>query len=151
MRKIREVLRLRYEPELSVWQIAMSCRIGRATVRRYLEIAQESKLVWPPPSDLDDHALERLLFQKKAAETPRVHTPRHPMPDWNMVERELKRKGVTLTLLWREYLEQHLNGYRYSTFAEKYIDWKRSSGLSVTMRQTHKAGAWVGSRECFGC
>jgi transposase len=140
MRKIREILRLHYELELSARQIATSCLIGRDTVRRYVERAHAINLVWPPPETLDDQALERLLFrnQRSAVQTQRL--TKHPMPDWNSVERELKRKGVTLVLLHREYLERHPNGYCYSRFAQRFIEWKRSNGLAVTMRQTHKAG-----------
>ena len=37
MRKIKEVLRLRFEVGLSGHQIAHSCGMGRTTVREYLE------------------------------------------------------------------------------------------------------------------
>jgi len=67
----------------------------------------------------------RLTFQQLAAAGLRMH-------------RELKRKHVTLAILWDEYIEQHPDGYRYSRFCELYRGW--AGGLSVTMRQTHAGG-----------
>ena len=59
-------------------------------------------------------------------------------PDWAVVHRELKRKHVTLSILWDEYIERHPEGYRYSRFCELYRSWEGK--LSVTMRQTHLGG-----------
>ena len=55
-----------------------------------------------------------------------------------MVHSELKRKGVTLTLLWEEYQALHPGGYRYSRFCDLYRDWRGK--LTTSMRQVHKAG-----------
>jgi transposase len=50
----------------------------------------------------------------------------------------LKRRGVTLALLWQEYRAEHAQGYAYSWFCERYSDWRKR--ISPTMRQTHLAG-----------
>src|SRR5712692_2948958 len=63
---------------------------------------------------------------------------RRAAPDWAGVHRELKRKHVTLQILWDEYIERHPDGYRYSRFCELYRGW--TSRISVTMRQTHAGG-----------
>src|SRR5260370_1124677 len=63
---------------------------------------------------------------------------RRAEPDWAAVHRELKRKHVTLQILWDEYIERHPDGYRYSRFCELYRGW--TSRISVTMRQTHAGG-----------
>ena len=63
---------------------------------------------------------------------------RHVEPDWAEIHRELKRKHVTLTMLWDEYIERCPEGYRYSRFCELYRSW--ASRLSVTMRQSHTGG-----------
>jgi transposase len=60
------------------------------------------------------------------------------VPDCASLHTELKRKGVTLTLLWEEYLSEHPQGYRYSQFCELYRQWARK--LKLSMRQIHKAG-----------
>ena len=99
MRKIREVLRLTWEAGLTARQIAGSLQLARSTVGEGLRRFHESGLSWPLPAELGDADLERRLFP------PPVRAPgRHrPVPDWAVVHQELKRKGVTLALLWEEY------------------------------------------------
>ena len=60
------------------------------------------------------------------------------LPDWPAVHRELRRKGVTLQLVWEEYRATHPDGYGCSRFCELYRAWE--GRLSPTMRQTHVAG-----------
>ena len=62
----------------------------------------------------------------------------YPQPDWALVHRELRRKGVTLALLWEEYRAVHPDGYGYSRFCELYTRWE--GRLSPVMRQRHPAG-----------
>jgi transposase len=59
-------------------------------------------------------------------------------PDWAMIHRELRRKHVTLSILWDEYIAQNPDGYRYSRFCELYRGWEGK--LTVTMRQSHAGG-----------
>ncbi len=60
-------------------------------------------------------------------------------PDWVEIHREMRRKGVTLVLLWQEYRERSAGAdYHYSQFANLYRQWLGT--LDVVMRQTHKAG-----------
>src|SRR5260370_34028563 len=63
MRKIREVLRLRFGLGLPQDQIARSCSISQATVHRYLERAAATALSWPLPEDCDDRHLQQLLLR----------------------------------------------------------------------------------------
>ena len=84
---------------------------------------------------MTDAALEAALFA--AVGTKQGHR-RHLEPDWCEIHRELKRKHVTLAMLWDEYIERHPDGYRYSRFCELYRSW--ASRLSVTMRQAHIGG-----------
>lgn len=133
MRKIRDALRLQ-AAGLSKRRIAASLSVGRATVRDYLQRAERAGLAWPLPDDLSDEALEQRLFP--ALQT--VRTKERPPPDWPVIHRELRKRGVTLMLLWEEYRAVHLDGYGYSQFCELYRRWK--GRLSPTMRQTHLAG-----------
>jgi len=134
MRKIKEVLRLKWAKELSNRQIARICGIGRPTVAEYLRRAEAAGLTWPLPAGLDEAALERRLFPPPPALSARARG----VPDWAVVHRELKRKGVTLFLLWQEYREAHPEGYQYSWFCEHYRAWQGK--LDVVMRQDHRAG-----------
>jgi len=106
MRKIREVLRQKWALGLSVRRIARSVGLSRPTVSGYLRRAERCGLSWPLPEDLDDAELERRLYPPLPAS--RVGRPE---PDWVEVHRELKRKGVTLELLWDEYKASHPDGY----------------------------------------
>ena len=98
MRRVREILRLRWELGLSARQVARSCGLAHPTVLNYVRRAEACGLSWPLPASLDDEALERRLFPP----LPPSGVLR-PEPDWPTVHRELKRKGMTLQLLWDEY------------------------------------------------
>ena len=134
MRKIREVLRLKWECGLKNRAIARSCSISHSTVSEYLQRAKAAGLSWPLPADLDEDALFLLLFP----------TPSHPnskiipCPDWSLIHTELRRKSVTLRLLWVEYREAHPDGYGYSQFCELYRQWAKR--LKPSMRLSHKGG-----------
>ena len=62
-------------------------------------------------------------------------------PNWAYVDEELRRKGVTRSLLWQEYRADHPDGYGYAWFCEHYDAWKQRT--SPTMRQRHGAGEKV--------
>ncbi len=134
MRKIKEVLRLKWAKDLSNRQIARICGIGRPTVAEYLRRAEAAGLTWPLPAGLDEAALECRLFPPPPALPARARG----VPDWAVVHQELKRKGVTLFLLWQAYRETHPEGYQYSWFCEHYRAWQ--GRLDVVMRQDHRAG-----------
>ena len=134
MRKIKEVLRLKWAKGLSNRRIAAACGIGRPTVSEYLRRASEAGLTWPLPSDLDDGQLERLLFPPP----PALPADARGIPDWASIRQELKHKSVTLFLLWQEYRQANPDGYQYSWFCEHYRAWRGQ--LDVVMRQDHRAG-----------
>jgi transposase len=133
MRKIKEVLRLKFELGLSYEEIGQSCNIGSTTVGEYLRRVKEAGLGWPLPEDMDDSSLERLLYPGSPG--PSV---KRTVPDWENVHQQLKRKGVTLFLLWQEYKEIYPDGYEYSWFCRSYKEW--SGKIDVTMRFNHRAG-----------
>jgi transposase len=97
MRKIRDVLRLRHAEHLSTRAIAAATRLPRTTVRHYLDRASEAGLSWPLPAETDDRELEERLFGRAA---PPPLSSARPVPDWEMVHREMHRPHVTLQLLW---------------------------------------------------
>ena len=96
--------------------ISERLQVSKTSVSTYLLRAREAGLSWPLPSLYDsDRALERALFR-------RVGRPPQDLcePDWPLVAQELKRKGVTLTLLWQEYRAAHPEGYGYTWFCETF-------------------------------
>lgn len=134
MLKLRELLRLKLECGLSNRNIARSCNISRSTAADYLERFKRCGLTWPLPENLSDMELERLLFPSGVLVRPSKPT----LPDFSYIHNELKKKGVTLFLLWQEYRETHPDGYQYSWYCEIYRAW--AGKLDVSMRQIHKAG-----------
>ena len=116
MRQVREVLRLGFAG-ISKHEIARRTGLAPSTVRETLRRFEGAGLVWPLPDDVTDEDLEARLY--KSAGTKQGHR-RQVEPDWVQIHRELKRKHVTLSILWDEYIEQRPDGYRYSRFCELY-------------------------------
>ncbi len=135
MRKMREVLSLRFDAGLSIRQISASTKISVGAIQKLLVKANELALSWPLSDKLDDSELARLFYpQADTRVSKRFHTP-----DWCTVHQELKRKGVTKLLLWEEYCQQYPNRCcSYSQFCDHYLHWLKKQKRS--MRQTHKAG-----------
>jgi len=133
MRKIRDVLRLKWTQGCSHRQIYRATGVSVATVSETASRAQRAGLDWPLVEQLSDEDLERRLYPA----APGPGAPR-PWPDPAHLHLELKRPGVTLRLLHIEYLEKHPDGYGYTQFCEHYKQWLGRRPLS--MRQTHRGG-----------
>ena len=123
MRKIREVLRLRFAQGLSQRAIGISLRLSTGAVNTYLNRARRAGLAWPLPDGLDDAQLERLLYPPP----PAVATEQRPVPDWAVVHRELRRPNMTLSLLWEEYRggAGSQDGFGYSCYVAARLMWRR--------------------------
>jgi len=119
-----------------VREIALRLKLSKTTVSTYLLRAREAGLnCWPLPADRDDDTtLKQALFQR-VGRPPRDLTE----PDWPRVSAEMKRKGVTLVLLWEEYRAAHPDGYGYTWFCQSYRAFE--SRLSPRYRNRHEAGA----------
>jgi len=135
MRTIKEILRLKWVCGLSDRLVSRSCSLGRATIAEYVRRAEAAGLSWPLPEGMDDAQLEALLFP---ISSPSPSGSSRLLPDWAEVREELKRKGVTLFLLWQEYKEAHPEGYQYSWFCKRYQAW--TGKLDLVMRQDYRAG-----------
>jgi transposase len=142
MRKVREVLRLRYECKRSYREIAVSCSISPGSVGAYLERAQLAGLDWEAIRELSEEQVEARLFQHVGRGEP----PLRAAIDYAWLQHELSRTGVTLQLLWGEYehgaLARSEHPYCYSQFCELFATWRGKRRLS--MRQVHRAG-----EKCF--
>jgi len=135
MRRIREVLRLKFQFELNDTQVANGAGISRSTVQAYLTRIAASGLTHEQLLALDDEALDKRLFPPRGASA-----SGRPLPDWERIERDMRGRGVTLRLLWEEYLSGVPNGYKYTQFLRLYRHWQNISRPPV-MRQVHIAGA----------
>lgn len=149
MRKLREVLRLRFELKLGYQQIGRSCSIGVGTVHKYLKRAEAAGLSWPLPEDWDEARLNAAVFPRRASSAAAEQNPSRTPPDFAAIDEQLRSsKYVTLQLLWEEYRHAQPEGYRYSRFCELYQRWR--SKLDVVLRQEHKGGEkmfvdWAGA------
>jgi transposase len=137
MRKIKEVLRLKYVCGVGEGEIAQSCQVSRSTVRNYLKSAEAAGLTWSQVAELSEAELESRLFHwgNSPADPPR------PLPDCQYIYDQLrsyKKVNLTLTQLWLEYKERHPDGYQYTQFCEYYHRWRGK--LDYCMRQEHRAG-----------
>jgi transposase len=135
MRRLREIVRLRFSVNLTMREMSRQTGIPESTVRAAIQRFQSSGLSWPLPEGMSDAELEAALYA--LCGTRRGQRSRAE-PDWAAIHRELKRKHVTLSILWDEYIAQNPGGYRYSRFCELYRGF--TDRLPVTMRQTHAAG-----------
>lgn len=138
MRKIKEILRLKLETGLGYHKIARSCNVSTSTVHDVINRAKAAGLTWPLPEELQT---EKELDKKLYSEQVPIAPLRRPEPDMNWIHHELKRKNVTLQLLWQEYKEKHPDGYQYSYFCEQYRHWKQK--LNPVLRQTYPAGKFM--------
>ena len=135
MRHVREILRLSLEAGLSTRIVGERIGVGSTTVRDTLKRFARAKLTWPVPAETGDADLERQLYGVPGVKPGRRKLPE---PDWSVVAREMKRKHVTLQVLWEEYIAEHPDGYRYSRFCDLFRGWE--GRLPLTMRQNHGGG-----------
>lgn len=135
VKKIKEILRLKYEAKLSNRMIAGACQVSNSTVGEYLKRAEAAGIRWPL-GEIGEEELYRKLFpEKQVAASER----KYPLPDWEAVQKDKRKKGVTLQLLWQEYKEKYPEGYQYSQFCEHYQRWKNSQ-VEPSMHIEHTGG-----------
>jgi transposase len=140
MRKVKEVLRLKYACGLSEREIAQSCQVARSTVADYLMKAKAAGLNWPDVAVLSDTQINERLF-------PVERIPRsvqRPLPDCQYIYDQLRtyqKFNLTLIQLWIEYKEKYPDGYQYTQFCDYYRQWR--GRLDYCMRQEHRAGEKV--------
>ena len=134
LRMIKDVIRLKLHAQLSHAQIATTLKISKGVVAKYVGLATAAGLDWQTVQDWSEQQLSTALQPRSLASQPIV------VPDWGRIHRELDRKGVTLMLLWQEYVAAHPEGrtWRYTQFCEHYKGF--ASTLKRSMRQHRRAG-----------
>jgi hypothetical protein len=143
MRYAKDILRLKYQNQLSVREIAGSCGLPASTVGVYLQRAEAAGLTWPLPEEIFEVQLTERLFRPAAAPPPGGAAK--PVPDWPALHEQLRRKSVTLQLLWQEYHHPHPEGYHRSQFCQLYRDWaglKVPTGCVVPVCPVKLPGGW---------
>jgi transposase len=138
MRKIREILRLKWECQCSNHLIACSVGVSSSTVSECIRRATAAHLSWPLPEGITEEELSAALYPPAK----KINAEERGIIDWAKIHEELKRKHVTQMLLWQEYKAEYPQGISYSRFCDCYRVWTKE--LEVWMRQTHKLG-----EKCF--
>lgn len=154
MRKLKDALRLKFEGQQSHQQIATALGISKGVVTKYAGLAIAARLDWPAIAAMDEASLERRLLP-----APRPSDLFAPA-DYGRIHQELRRKGMTLALLWEEYCAETADLYsadhpvkpwRYSQFCENYRRFAKS--LERSTRQIHRAGEklFIDFARHYGC
>jgi len=133
MRKISEIFRQRFELRRSYGDIANSLNISKSTICHYLAHAKAAGISWPLPEGITEQELYDKLFLPVLQST-----TQRPLPEWEVIHSELRKKGMTLRLLWREYRDIHADGLGYTQFCERYRAFVKT--ITPVMRQVHKGG-----------
>jgi transposase len=129
MEKAKEILRLSLMKGLSIRDVANATGCSLGTVSAVLSRVKESGV--SDPLNLGPKELGEIIY-------PAARDKSRAEPDCAHIDRELKKKGVTLTILWEEYKIQNPNGYMYTQFCDKYRKYRKEN--SVYMRRIFKAG-----------
>ena len=120
MRQLRHLLRLHHDG-VSAREIGRRLGVARSTIQDNLKRATTAGLKWPLADDVTEEALEQLFGRAAIATGQR----RRVESDWAALARELKRPGVTMTILWEEYREVHPEGYGYSRYVAARLMWRK--------------------------
>ena len=141
MAKAREIIRLKNQLGLSLREIASSCDCGKTTVSEVLSRAEKAGIT--DALCLTDKQLLSMLYPPTEKET------KVPEPDMEYIFKEVKKKNMTLMLLWEEYKQKHPDGVMYTQFCERYRKFKKAN--QIELRKEHKAGEemevdWVGTK-----
>jgi transposase len=149
MKKIREVIRLKSTTALSDRQIARALNIARPVVAKYWRGFSESDLSFDSIEDIPDSTLVEAIEKPRVEATGKYQELCQYFPYFIT---ELKRRGVTLHLLWEEYKKKHPEGFQYSQFCYHFQMWR--GGSDVGMHIKHKAGDkmfvdYAGDKVCY--
>ena len=133
MRKIRDILRLKWSLGMSHRETARSLSVSSGVVAETLKRAKCAHLDWARVCELDDTELDKLLYGVKTQ-----RGQERPRPDFAHVDIERRRPGVTLAMLHWEYLQEHPDGYQYARFCALFKEWRKNQ--RIAMRQVHVGG-----------
>ena len=135
MDDIKTILKLHFEG-LSQRQIAERMKRSRNTVSEILRATAAQQLSLEQIVDLSEDELNALLFPEKK------FIPEYVQPDYEYCHKELMKDGVTLSLLYEEYVTQCRSQkrpfYKRTQFFDKYADYVKKHRL--TMHINHKPG-----------
>lgn len=124
--KLRQVIRLIHDDSNSNRVIGLTVRVSPNTVKNVRDLLRYNHKNWDDLKELDNETLDKILW----GETKKA-TIRKPQPDWSLIHEELKKRDVTLELLWDEYRSAVPNGISYAQFTRNYRAWLKRCKLSL--------------------
>jgi transposase len=145
MTKYKEILRLN-SLGINNTRIAESLCCSRTTVIEVLHRARRGSVFWRDIEALSEREVAAMLSPHPDS------TPVYKMPDYEYIQRELRRDGVTLSLLWLEYLERCRSSgelaYKQTQFYKYFREYSNTS--KATMHINRKPGEamevdWAGN------
>lgn len=135
MTRLRQILTQRMKGE-SLKGISRNCGTSLRTVKKYVRAAKATKREIGDLLSMEDHKLMQLLFPPPdESENTRLARLWNRFP---YVEKELRRTGVTRSLLWHEYKGKDPDGYNYSQFCYYFQQWRGQQ--AAVMHLDHEAG-----------
>jgi len=129
MEKAKEILRLSLQMGLSQREVAHVTGCSLGMVNTILARTKEAGV--KDPLSLDTKELGSIIY-------PPGNGNGKIEPDFAYIDREIKKKGVTLLLLWEEYKLTYPDGCMYTQFCTKYREYRKKN--SVYMRKVYRAG-----------
>ncbi len=135
MSKIRQILRLYLQGDRKL-KISELTGVSRNTLKKYLKIYERLELTIKEVEALSDKELDKLFGDNLIPEpSDKYKTLEAIFP---LIEKELKRRGITRQILWERYIAEHPDGYRLSQFKYHYQQWLKRS--KPVMHIEHIAG-----------
>lgn len=127
-----------YSQGKSKLSIATQTGTSRNTVKVYLAAFDSTGFTFGEVDALNDKELEDLFGKGKSRErqpSNRLQILQRCFPN---MDKELKRTGVTRTMLWQSYLKEFPDGFQFTQFCFYFNQWK--SRVNPVMHLDHKAG-----------
>lgn len=129
----RNITRYIDEHQMGNRAVAKLLKVSHNTVNVIRLQLQLKALTWVQLAPLDN-----IAFAQQLGTAPTRVSPRKAVPDWLHIQTELKKRDLTLELLWQEFRETEPNGVSYQQMARLFRAWTKKQRLS--MRQIYKAG-----------
>lgn len=146
--KVTEILRLNEMRTFTYRDIATSVGCSKTTVGEVLKRCKECNLTYDDAKSMTQEKINELIYPESFG-----RKQVKDEPDWNLIHSRLQSsKRINLQYIWEEeYRPNNPDGYSYSRFCAKYVEWKKATGKKVVLPQEREPGKelfidWVGDK-----
>jgi transposase len=136
MNKIRQIIRL-YSWNKGKSYISRQTGVARNTVKKYINKYRQLRLTAEDVSEMSDQRLSEVFGKPPLIKEPsqRYQNMKDLFP---YMDKTLRSRGITREKLWKQYIQEHPDGYQYTWFCVHYKHWQQR--VSPVMHMVHKAG-----------